>query len=194
VGRASSVNVVSHDRPRRIVAFGDGALAGACARARSVERGEGALAGAILKYSSVFKRITYIRMYAQRNQKTRRTTQGLSDFLLDFAAFTIRPTKGYLISAIWMPVSIAVIPAVGLPVPPTIIVSGGTVIRAIVMAGPDMATAIILVMVTIAATIFVPIGLLQQAVRLARIGGGELDSCLVTKRCSAIGLGHRCCR
>ena len=70
----------------------------------------------------------------------------------------------------------------------------GTVIRAIVMAGPDIANAIISVMVTIAATIFVPIGLLQQAVRLARIESGELDSCLVTKRCSAIGLGHRCCR
>ena len=35
--------VISRDRPCRVVAVGGGALAGACARAGSIERGDGAV-------------------------------------------------------------------------------------------------------------------------------------------------------
>ena len=40
------IKVVSDDRPRRSGVRGDGALADACARARSIERGDGTVRGA----------------------------------------------------------------------------------------------------------------------------------------------------
>ena len=40
---AVSVDVISRDRPRGVVAFREGALACPCARARNIERAEGAL-------------------------------------------------------------------------------------------------------------------------------------------------------
>ena len=44
VSHIARVNIVSGDRIGRIVGKRDGALEGACARARNIERGDGAVA------------------------------------------------------------------------------------------------------------------------------------------------------
>ena len=48
------VGVFPYDRPLRVVAFGTGALAGACTRAPNVERSEGPVRGAHVGVIHVF--------------------------------------------------------------------------------------------------------------------------------------------